>query len=184
MSTCPPLKVGHGSCRRAAVEAAGAQCGRGTFSVLVCACCLLVMTSVELTVMGRRCLAADGRMDRGCLPISNCAGDARLSTGVERYSSRAKRGSLPSASARERMFFAVWTVFSARPLDCGYPGLKATCRKSQEAANATNSSAASRRPLPLTTVSGMSWRAKWPDSFLMASTGVAVVSSSTWKNRL
>ena len=36
---------------------------------LVCACCLLVMTSVELTIVGRRCLAADGRMDHSCLPI-------------------------------------------------------------------------------------------------------------------
>ena len=125
MSTCPPLKVGHGPCRRASVVAAGAQCGHGTFFV-VCACCLLAMTSLGLTVIGCRCLGTDGRMDRSCLPIGNCAGDARLSTGVERYSSCAKRGSVPSAFARERMFFAVWTVFSASPLDCGYPGLDVT----------------------------------------------------------
>lgn len=132
-----------------------------------CACCLLAITSVGLTVTGRRCLAADGRMDRSCLPISNCAGDARLSTGVEGYSSSAKRGSLPSAFARGRMFFALWTVFLAWPLDCGYPGMDVTCRKSQEAANAANSSAANWGPLLLTTTSGMPWRAKWLDSFLM-----------------
>ena len=89
-------------------------------------CFLLAMTSLGLTVIDCRCLGADGRMDRSCLPISNCAGDARLSSGVERYSSSAKRGSLPSAFARERMFFAVWTVYSARPLDCGCPGLNVT----------------------------------------------------------
>ena len=148
---------------------------------VVCACCLLLMTSVGLTVMGRRCLAADGRMDRSCLPISNCAGYARLSTGVERYSSKAKRGSLPSAFERERMFFAAWTVFSARSLDCGYPGLDVTCRKSQEAANAANSSAANWGPLSLITTSGMSWRAMWLDNFLMTAAEVVVVSSSSLK---
>ena len=147
----------------------------------LCRLCLLpiLMTSVGFTVMGRRCLAADGRMDRSCLPISNCAGDARLSTGVERYSSKAKRGSLPSAFACERMFFAVWTVFSARPLNCGYPRLDVTCQKTQEAANIANSSAANLGPLSLTTTSGMPWRAKWLDSFLMTAAEVVVISSST-----
>ena len=153
------------------------------FSV-VCACCLLLRTSVELTVMGRWCLAAGGRMDRSCLPFSNCAGNARLSTGIEQYSSRAKQGSLPSAFARERMFFAVWTIFSARPLDCGYPGLDVTCWKSQEAANAANPSEANWGLLSLTTTSGMPWRAKWLNSFLMTAAEVIVVSSSTLKNRL
>ena len=67
---------------------------------------------------------------------------------------------------RERMFFAVWTVSSAGPLDCGHPGLDVTRWKSQEAANVAKSSEANWGPLSLTTTFGMPWRAKWLDSFL------------------
>ena len=46
------------------------------------------------------------------------------------------------------------------------------------------SSEANWGPLSLTTTSGMPWRAKWQDSFLMTAAEVVVVSSSTSKNRL
>ena len=59
-----------------------------------------------------------------------------------------------------------------------------TCAKSQEVANALNSSASNWGPLSLTTISGMPWRAKCADNLRMTDAEVVLVSLSTSKNQL
>ena len=136
------------------------------------------MTAAGWIVLGVSCSSVVGRVERSCRPIRSCAGDAKLSTGVDRYSNIARSGLLPSVFALSSIFLTVWTVFSASPLDCGYPGLDAMCLKSQDAAKSDDAYCG---PLSLMAVSGMQWRAKWADSFCMTAADVVEVSSSSSK---
>ena len=77
------------------------------------------MTVSGSIVLGMKHCCVDGRVERSLRPINSSAGDASPSTGVLLYANKALRGLEPSAAHFVSMRLAVWTVFSARPLDWG-----------------------------------------------------------------
>ena len=77
------------------------------------------MTASGFRVFGMKSFCIDGRVERSLWPIYSSAEDASPSTGVLLYANKALRGLEPSAAHFVSMRLAVWTVFSARPLDWG-----------------------------------------------------------------
>ena len=90
----------------------------------------------------------------------NCAGDPMSSIGVFLCSNMAKFTSQLSLRAFVRVDFAVCTVFSATPLDCGYPGLDVMCSNPQVLANSAKSFEEYCGPLSDLTISGIPCHAK------------------------
>ena len=137
-----------------------------------------------MTICGCKCSSKDGSVERKRLPISSCAGDAMLSTGVFLYSSRFRYGFCPDSLAFSRIFFAVCTVLSANPFDCGYFGLDVMCLKSKVLANVSNFVDENCGPLSLITVEGIPCRAKCVDNFSMMNFDVVCRSALISKKRL
>lgn len=76
------------------------------------------------TTFGFRCWYVEGREDLSCRLCRSCAGEARLSTGLLRYSRRAMYGSLPLSFDFDRILLHVCTDFSTSPFALGYIGLE------------------------------------------------------------